>query len=95
MKTENDQSFSRSKTRRGLDDTTNNDDKQESSTNKNQANTDVWRPSSSLNKKDPVDPLVGLDDLQSQTGRSNDERNPSADPFKDWYPKTSDDENDD
>jgi hypothetical protein len=51
-----------------------------------------------LHKTDPVDPLVGLDDLQSQTTRSNEEK-PSSNnleiPFKDWYPKQENDEDED
>ncbi len=91
-------SSSRPKTRRGLDDTFNNDTKQENPPNKDQPNTEIWRPSSGLNKKDPVDPLIGLDDLQNQTARSTEGKDSSNNleiPFKEWYPTQEDDEDDD
>ncbi len=86
-------SSSRPKTRRGRDDTFDIDNEQENPTNNDQANNNVWRPSSELDKKDPVDPLIGLDDIQDQTARSNDQKksstisNNTENQFKDWYPK--------
>jgi hypothetical protein len=91
-------SSSRPKTRRGREDTFDKDDEQQNPTNKGEITNDVWRPASELDKKDPVDPLIGLDDIQNQTARSNDQKNSSTtsnnteNQFKDWYPK---DENED
>ncbi|CAF3685342.1 unnamed protein product [Rotaria sp. Silwood1] len=70
-----DTSPSRPKTRRGLQNTSEKDTKQNGASNDLQKNTDIWRPSSELDQKEPVDPLIGLDDLQDQTSRSNDQKN--------------------
>ncbi|CAF5117347.1 unnamed protein product [Rotaria sp. Silwood1] len=51
------------------------DTKQNGASNDLQKNTNIWRPSSELDQKEPVDPLIGLDDLQDQTSRSNDQKN--------------------
>jgi hypothetical protein len=85
-------SSSRPKTRRGLDDTFHKDNEQGTI-----SHNDIWRPSSEVEEKDPVDPLIGLDDIQNQTARSNEQKNSLTNSnntdnvFKDWYPK--DDEN--
>jgi hypothetical protein len=100
-KPELDSSSSRPKTRRGRQDTFDVDE-QGNASNKSQPDNDVWKPSSELNKKEPVDPLIGLDDLQDQTARSTDQKNPNSipssttndteDQFKNWYPKNDDDD---
>lgn len=88
-------SASRPKTRRGRDD---NSEESNSKTG-TQTNTDVWRPSSGL-KKDSVDPLVGLEDLQNPTARSNEQKSSSTPSdtteghFKKWYRNDEDDEDD-
>lgn len=93
-------SSSRPKTRRGRDATLNNNEQENSSSNKNQKNSEIWRPSSELDKKEPVDPLVGLDDLQNPSARSNEQKHSSSNSnntenqFKNWYPKGSEDEED-
>ena len=69
-----DASSSRPKTRRGLEDSLDKVNEQVAQSNKPPANNDVWRPSSALNGQEPVDPLIGLDDLQDQTARSNEQK---------------------
>ncbi|CAF4885454.1 unnamed protein product, partial [Rotaria sp. Silwood2] len=66
-----DSSASRPKTRRGLQNTFGKDNEQDNADNESRKNTDIWRPSSELDKKEPVDPLIGLDDLQDQTSSIN------------------------
>ncbi|CAF3632135.1 unnamed protein product [Rotaria sordida] len=104
-KSELDSSLSRPKTRRGLQNTIENDNKQNNTSNELQTNTNIWRPSSELDRKEPVDPLIGLDDLQDQTSRSNDKKtqnsvppttdNHTESPFKNWYTRNTDDDDDD
>ena len=73
-KSEVDSSLSRPKTRRGLNNNFQEDTKQEDTPNEQQPNVDIWRPSSALDTSEPVDPLVGLDDIQNQTSRSDDQK---------------------
>jgi len=86
-------SSSRPKTRRGREDTFDKDNEQENTSNKDHRNSDIWRPSSEIDKTNPVDPLIGLDDVQNQTARSNEQINSdnTENQFKDWYPKDDDD----
>lgn len=98
-KGEENSSSSRPKTRRGRDDTFDKGDEQRTPSVKGETSNEVWRPSSELDKKDPVDPLVGLDDIQNPSARSNDQKDSSANSnntetqFKDWYPKDDEDDN--
>ncbi|CAF0845811.1 unnamed protein product [Adineta steineri] len=65
-------SSSRPKTRRGRQDTFDKDNDHEDTLIKPQPNNDIWRPSSQLDTKELIDPLIGLDDLQDQTSTSKD-----------------------
>jgi hypothetical protein len=94
-----DSSSSRPKTRRGRQDSLEKDSEQEDPSNKPQSNNDIWRPSSELGRKELVDPLVGLDDLQDETARSNDQtkqaspqsttNNHTENPYENWYPENN------
>jgi hypothetical protein len=98
---------SRPKTRRGRKDNLNKTNEQGEILDKQQTNSEIWRPSSGRDKKEPVDPLIGLDDLNNQTARSNDQQNQNSAPsttidnpenqFKHWYSKknSADDDDDD
>lgn len=93
---ENNTSALRPKTRRGRD-----DNAVESNPKANTQNdTDIWRPESGL-KKNSIDPLEGLDDLQNPTARSTEQKSSSTPSdtteghFKNWYRKNDDDDEDD
>jgi len=90
-----DSSSSRPKTRRGRQDSLEKDNEQEDPSNKPKPNSDIWRPSSELDRKELVDPLVGLDDLQDQTTTSNDQtkrdspQSTTNNHIENWYPENN------
>lgn len=101
-----DGSSSRPKTRRGLQNQIPETSNQENTNNKLQPDTDIWRPSSELDTNEPVDRLVGLEDLNDQTSRSTDQKNqsppqlpaankPTTELFKTGTSRTTDSEDDD
>ncbi|CAF5211287.1 unnamed protein product, partial [Rotaria magnacalcarata] len=99
---ESDSSLSRPKTRRGLQNNSKKDNEQDNTNDKSETKPEIWRPPSELDRKEPVDPLIGLDDLQDQTSRSNDQKTQSSLPstnnthtenqFKNWYHGDNDDD---
>ncbi|CAF3277422.1 unnamed protein product [Rotaria socialis] len=99
---ESDSSPSRPKTRRGLQNNSKKDNEQDNTNDTSEAKPEIWRSSSELDRKEPVDPLIGLDDLQDQTSRSNDPKTQSSLPstnnthtenqFKNWYHGDNDDD---